>query len=74
VTSTGAGVTGTDYNGDGRSDIVLTGGTGWNTIPVALSQGNGSFSTTNIAVGGSFGSFAAVPGVRVVATSSTTPN
>jgi hypothetical protein len=32
---------------DGRSDIVLTGGLGWKTIPVAASNGDGSFNVTN---------------------------
>ncbi len=36
-----------DYNGDGRADLALTGGAGWNTIPVAFSNGNGTFSVTN---------------------------
>ena len=41
-----------DFNGDGRSDIALTGGfTGsspWTTLPVAFSNGNGTFSVTNL--------------------------
>ncbi|MBA8927350.1 hypothetical protein BC739_004556 [Kutzneria viridogrisea] len=40
-----------DFNGDGRTDIALTGGSGWNTLPVALSNGNGSFSVTNTYIG-----------------------
>jgi hypothetical protein len=35
-----------DFNGDGRTDLALTGGAHWDTIPVAFSQGN-SFSVTN---------------------------
>lgn len=36
-----------DFNGDGKTDLALTGGPGWNTLPVAFSNGNGSFSVTN---------------------------
>jgi len=36
-----------DFNGDGRADIAMTGPSGWQTIPVASSLGNGTFSVTN---------------------------
>ncbi len=36
-----------DFDGDGRADIALTGGVGWNTVPVATSNGDGSFTVTN---------------------------
>ncbi len=36
-----------DFNGDGRTDLALTGGTGWSTLPVATSYGDGRFSVTN---------------------------
>ena len=36
-----------DFNGDGLADIALTGGSGWNTIPLAFSNGNGTFRGTN---------------------------
>jgi hypothetical protein len=36
-----------DFDGDGRTDLALTGVTGWATIPVALSNGDGSFTITN---------------------------
>jgi len=36
-----------DFNRDGRADIVLAGGPGWTTMPVAFSNGNGSFNVTN---------------------------
>jgi hypothetical protein len=39
-----------DINGDGRGDIALTGGASWNTLPVAFSNGNGTFSVTNTAI------------------------
>lgn len=40
-----------DFNGDGRTDIAMTGGSGWNTLPVAFSNGNGTFVVTNQYVG-----------------------
>ena len=36
-----------DYNGDHLDDIALTGVSGWGSIPVALSLGNGSFNVLN---------------------------
>jgi hypothetical protein len=36
-----------DFNGDGRSDILLA-RSGWSTNPVLFSNGNGSFRTTNL--------------------------
>lgn len=37
-----------DYNGDGRSDVALVRQTsGWATIPVAFSNGDGTFTITN---------------------------
>jgi hypothetical protein len=54
-----------DFNGDGRDDIALTGGAGWGTIPVAFSNGNGTFSVTNLAVA-SFPGFAAEAGAKPV--------
>lgn len=38
-----------DFNGDSRDDLLLLGGSGWTTIPVAFSLGNGFFSVTNYA-------------------------
>ena len=37
-----------DFNGDGLADIALIGGTGWNTVPVALAQSSGNFSVKNL--------------------------
>ncbi|MBB5872782.1 putative regulator of Ras-like GTPase activity (Roadblock/LC7/MglB family) [Allocatelliglobosispora scoriae] len=39
-----------DFNGDGRTDIALTAGDGWSTIPIAYSAGNGTFTFTNSTV------------------------
>ncbi len=39
-----------DFNGDGNADIALVGGSGWYTIPIAFSRGDGSFDVTNAAV------------------------
>src|SRR5678815_4068552 len=43
-----------DFDGDGKTDIALTGvpNSGWHTIPVAFSNGNGTFTVTNREVGG----------------------
>ena len=52
ATNTGAKPVAGDFNGDGRTDIALTGGfTGsspWTTLPVAFSNGDGTFSVTNL--------------------------
>jgi CubicO group peptidase (beta-lactamase class C family) len=52
VASGQSGVTpvGGDFDGDGYGDIALTGGAGWNTIPVAFSNGDGTFHATNLGV------------------------
>ncbi|HKG78398.1 MAG TPA: VCBS repeat-containing protein [Pyrinomonadaceae bacterium] len=36
-----------DFNGDGRTDVALTGPTGWGSLPVAFSNGDGTFNVTN---------------------------
>src|SRR5205085_5734605 len=36
-----------DFNGDGRTDLAAFGGAGWGSIPVAFSNGNGTFNVTN---------------------------
>ena len=40
-----------DYDNDGDADIALTGGVGWNTLPVAFSNGDGTFLVTNEYIG-----------------------
>lgn len=53
-----------DYNADGRADIALTGVSGWGSVPVALSRGDGSFDTVNQALA-SFPGWASTPGVKI---------
>lgn len=36
-----------DFDGDGKDDVALTGVASWTTIPVAFSNGNGTFTVTN---------------------------
>jgi hypothetical protein len=51
-----------DFNGDGRTDIALTGVAAWASIPVAFSNGDGTFNVTN-APAADFASWAAETGV-----------
>ena len=56
-----------DFNGNGLTDIALINQrAGWTTLPIAFSNGNGSFNITNIAIG-DFAQWATQPGVRVLA-------
>ena len=52
-----------DFNHDGLTDIALTGVAGWNTLPVAFSNGDGTFRVTNLAIG-AYASWASQPGVK----------
>ncbi|MCU0285198.1 MAG: VCBS repeat-containing protein [Acidobacteria bacterium] len=54
-----------DFNGDGKTDFILTGVKGWTTLPVAFSNGNGTFKVTNFPIAG-FADWAAAPNVRVI--------
>ena len=58
-----------DFNGDGRGDVALTGGSSngvpWNTLPVAFSNGDGTFAVTNLNIT-DFASFATQSGVQPV--------
>src|SRR5215510_7367111 len=40
-----------NFNGDGKTDLALTGPSGWITRTVAFSNGNGSFNVTNTFIG-----------------------
>ena len=52
-----------DFNHDGYTDIALTGGSGWASIPVAFNLGGGNFNVTNMSVP-LFPQLAAMPGAR----------
>ena len=39
-----------DFDGDGRDDVALTGVSAWTTLPVAFSNGDGTFAVTNVTV------------------------
>ena len=59
-----------DFNGNGRTDIALVRQTpGWHTIPVAFSNGDGTWAITNGEAAPFIGGdeWASGPGVRVVA-------
>ncbi len=45
--TSGARLRAGDSNGDGKDDLLLVGGSGWTTVPEALSRGDGSFSEAN---------------------------
>jgi hypothetical protein len=53
------------FDDSGRDSIALVGGQGWTTIPVAFSNGDGSFKVTN-APYPDFADFASRPGVQPV--------
>ena len=55
-----------DFNGDGFGDVALVGGSGWTTIPVAFSNGDGTFRVTNNGVA-NFPTWAQVEGVKPIA-------
>jgi hypothetical protein len=64
--SAGAQAVAGDFDGDGDADLALAGGTGWQTIEVAFSDRDGTFTVTNQAVQ-HFPSWAASSGVKVTA-------
>ena len=55
-----------DFNNDGLTDYALVGGPGWNTIPVAMSNGNGQFTITNQYVGLDFNGWAQTANVTAL--------
>jgi hypothetical protein len=57
-----------DFNGNGLTDIALVRQTpGWGSIPIAFSNGDGSWSITNGAAPNFIPAWAHQPGVRVIA-------
>ncbi|HEX6685166.1 MAG TPA: VCBS repeat-containing protein [Candidatus Limnocylindrales bacterium] len=65
-----ASVLGGDFNGDGRADLALTGATTWKFVPVALSNGDGSFDLRHTEEDdrdhARFAMWAAVPGAQIL--------
>ncbi|MEU3403114.1 trypsin-like serine protease, partial [Streptomyces sp. NPDC006670] len=61
-----APATSSDFNGDGKTDLALTGGQGWTCLPVAMSKGDATFNVSCNAPGMDWGSWAATPNVQVV--------
>lgn len=61
----GATVVAGDFNGDSRTDIALSGVDGWQTIPVAFSNGDGSFYETN-GYAPNFAAWSHLPGAHVL--------
>jgi hypothetical protein len=57
-----------DFNGDGKDDVSITGPSGWGSVPVAFSNGDGSFNVTNLGNPASlnFAYWAADPATRVL--------
>ncbi len=54
----GASIIAGDFNGDGKADVAVTGPSGWGSVPVAFSHGDGNFVVANQAIL-SFGGWAA---------------
>jgi len=52
-----------DFDNDGKTDVALTGVSGWTTIPVAFSSGTGTFDVTNQPAA-DFAGWAALSNVR----------
>jgi hypothetical protein len=57
-----------DFNGDGKADLALTGGPSWNTVPVAFSNGDGTFRVTDT-MEVTFATYAAQTGAQPVSAS-----
>jgi len=55
-----------DFDGDGTTDIALVGGIGWTDVPVALSNGNGTFRLNDVD-SPEFAAWAQDSGVKAVA-------
>ncbi len=53
-----------DFDADGRDDIALYGNTGWTTVPIAFSRGDGTFTATNF--GSDMAGWLNTPGAKPV--------
>jgi V8-like Glu-specific endopeptidase len=62
----GASAVAGDFDADGDGDIALVGGSGWNSVPVAFSSRNGTFTVTNTQVT-NFPSWAQTSGAKPLA-------
>jgi hypothetical protein len=56
-----------DFNRDGKTDIALTGGQGWTTIHVGLSNGDGTFTVPTTPTVTGFPTWALASGAKAVA-------
>ncbi len=65
ATSPGVQIVSGDFNGDGRTDLAAIGAANWASVPVAFSNGNGSFTVTNSVID-TFATLATSPGVKVL--------
>ena len=54
-----------DFNGDGKTDIGVTGVAGWGSVPLAFSNGDGTFTVTN-GPAADFAWLAALSGEKIV--------
>jgi len=54
-----------DANADGRADIAVTGPPGWSSLPVAFSNGDGTFTVTNHAIN-NVTQWTATPGAKII--------
>jgi len=66
ATTGGVQMVAADFNGDGKSDILLDGPRGWGTAPIAYSLGNGQYTVTNNPIAHIAG-WASTPGVKLLA-------
>jgi hypothetical protein len=66
ASSAGAQPIAADFDGDGKADIAITGPSGWSSMPVAFSNGDGSFRVTNAGLS-LFPAWASSPGARALA-------
>jgi hypothetical protein len=54
-----------DFNHDGKDDVALTGVSGWDSVPVAFSNGDGTFTVTNTSIL-DFAGYATDPAAKIL--------